>query len=352
MGSFNLSVYDVTFNLNGGTGTVDPIVAYGKVPLPDGKGLTYPDASKTFLGWSGAADATEAEYTDAIDVRSNVTLYAVWGTAAPTTVTVTFDVNESELGAVDKSSVTVASGSAISTNGAEITIGIEKVTASIKEVTGHTVVFDSWDGVSDGDTVTSNVTITAVFKKTVNQYTITFDTNGGTAVDSITQDYGTSVTAPAAPTKTGYTFKGWDPVVPSTMPAKNMTITAQWEINKYKITWQDDDGSVLRVDDVPYGDMPSYGTAPTKVATAQYTYTFDKWTPDVVSVTGDATYKASYTSSATADDEDDPVPTPNPSGPETGGKGGSGGSAKVVAAVAACVVVVVAALCIAFWRKN
>ncbi len=294
--NYSLSLFDVTLDLNGGSGKVDSFVAYGKVPLPDGAGLTSPDASKTFLGWSAVADATEAEYTDAIDVRSNVTLYAVWGTAAPTTVTVTVGVNESELGTVDKPSVTVASGSAISTKGAGITIGTEKVTASIKEVTGYTVEFVSWGGVSDGDTVTSDVTITAVFKKTVNQYTITFDTNGGTAVDSITQDYDTPVTAPAAPTKTGHTFKGWDPVVPSTMPAENMTVTAQWEINKYKITWQDDDGSVLKVDDVPYGDMPSYGTAPTKAATAQYTYTFDKWTPEVVSVTGDATYKASYTS--------------------------------------------------------
>ena len=296
VGSFNLSVYDVTFNLNGGTGTVDPIVAYGKVPLPDGTGLTSPEASKTFLGWSDDPSATAAKFTDSIDVKSKVTLYAVWGTAAPTTVTVTFDVNESELGAVDKPSVTVASGSAISTNGAEITIGIEKVTASIKEVTGHTVVFDSWGGVSDGDTVTSDVTITAVFKKTVNQYTITFDTDDGSAVAPITQDFGSDVIAPAAPTKTGYTFKGWDPVVPSTMPANDLTVKAQWEINKYKITWQDDDGTELKVEDVPYGDMPSYGTDPTKAATAQYTYTFDKWTPEVVSVTGDATYKASYTS--------------------------------------------------------
>lgn len=50
VGSINLSVYDVTFNLNGGTGTVDPFVAYGNVPLPDGTGLTSPETSKTFLG--------------------------------------------------------------------------------------------------------------------------------------------------------------------------------------------------------------------------------------------------------------------------------------------------------------
>ena len=293
VGSFNLSIYDVTFNLNGGTGTVDPIVAYGNVTLPDGTGLASPDASKTFLGWSDVPSATAAKYTGSIDVKSNVTLYAVWGTAAPTNFTVTFGVNESELGVVDKPSVTVASGSAISINDAEITIGTEKVTASIKEVTGHTVEFVSWDGVPAGNTVTSDVTITAVFKKTVNPYTITFDSDGGSAVASITQDYGTAVTAPTAPTKTGYTFKGWNPAVPATMPANDLTVKAQWEINKYKVTVVVKDvnsGSVnpSEVLDVTHGTQITEAgnvlnvggklvTAKAATNTAEFTYSFEKW---------------------------------------------------------------------------
>ena len=62
-------------------------------------------------------------------------------------------------------------------------------------------------------------------------YTLTFDTNGGSAIAPITQDYGTAITAPADPTKTGYTFAGWTPVIPSTMPAENLTVTAQWRYN-------------------------------------------------------------------------------------------------------------------------
>jgi hypothetical protein len=65
----------------------------------------------------------------------------------------------------------------------------------------------------------------------INQYTISFDSAGGSAVDSITQDYGTEVTAPDDPTKTGYTFTGWNPTVPTTMPAYNTTCVAQWQIH-------------------------------------------------------------------------------------------------------------------------
>ena len=75
--------------------------------------------------------------------------------------------------------------------------------------------------------VTGDMTLTA--KWTVNSYTITFDTNGGSAVAPITQDYGTQITAPADPTREGYTFIGWDKAIPATMPAESITITAQWK---------------------------------------------------------------------------------------------------------------------------
>lgn len=87
--------------------------------------------------------------------------------------------------------------------------------------------------------VTADLTLTAKWQ--LNQYTITFDTAGGSEVPSITQDYGTAITPPAAPTRTGYTFAGWDKTIPSTMPAGDMTITARWTENRVIVIIRPDD---------------------------------------------------------------------------------------------------------------
>ena len=79
------------------------------------------------------------------------------------------------------------------------------------------------------DVYTKNEALTLYPVWNTNQYTITFDTNGGSEIAPITQDYGTNITAPADPTREGYTFIGWDKEIPTTMPAENMTVTAQWK---------------------------------------------------------------------------------------------------------------------------
>ena len=76
----------------------------------------------------------------------------------------------------------------------------------------------------------------------VNQYTLEFDSAGGSDVAPITRDYGTSVKAPAAPQRKGYTFTGWAPEVPATMPAEDVVLTAQWTPNRYTVTFDANGG--------------------------------------------------------------------------------------------------------------
>ena len=118
--------------------------------------------------------------------------------------------------------------------------------------------------------VTENLTLTAKWQ--LNRYTITFDTAGGSEVPSITQDYGTAITPPAAPTRTGYTFAGWDKTIPSTMPAGDMTITARWQVNQYTITFKPENGGEDIVITQNYGTAITAPANPTKTG-----YTFAGW---------------------------------------------------------------------------
>ena len=86
-----------------------------------------------------------------------------------------------------------------------------------------------WNG--SYTSVTNTRMLTALY--TTNEYTLTFNSAGGSAVSPIAQLYTTAITAPAAPTRTGYTFASWNPAVPATMPASNQTHTALWTTNDY-----------------------------------------------------------------------------------------------------------------------
>lgn len=134
--------------------------------------------------------------------------------------------------------------------------------------------FTDWyldDTKYDFDTaVTEDMTLTA--KWTANSYTIAFDTNGGSEIAPITQDYGTQIAVPEAPTREGYTFTGWDREIPTTMPAENMTVTAQWKINRYTITFDTAGGNEIAPITQEYGTNITAPADPTREG-----YTFIGW---------------------------------------------------------------------------
>ncbi len=146
---------------------------------------------------------------------------------------------------------------------------------------GYTQV--GWSTVDGGEKVygfedvyTQNEALTLYPVWNTNKYTITFDTNGGSEIAPITQDYGTEITAPDNPTRKGYTFKGWDKEIPKTMPAENITVKAQWKINQYTITFDTNGGSEIAPITHDYGTEITAPDNPTRKG-----YTFKGWDKEI-----------------------------------------------------------------------
>ena len=137
-------------------------------------------------------------------------------------------------------------------------------------------------------------------------YGVTFVDDDGESVLKAREAYqydtdADDIEKPEDPTKeptAQYTFffDGWFPTIVNVIEEAIYQATYRSEVNKYTVTWVNDDGTQLELDEeVPYGDMPSYdGETPTKKSTPQYTYEFKGWTPAVSEVTGDITYTAEY----------------------------------------------------------
>lgn len=155
--------------------------------------------------------------------------------------------------------------------------------------TGYT--FAGWEGLTD---VFPEESKTVKPLWTINQYTITFDSDGGNEVAPVTQNYGTAVAIPATPTKTGHTFLGWEPAVPTTMPAENVTVKAKWQVNSYSVKFLMDDNTVLKETTQEYGTPIVVPENPTKTGE-----TFLCWTPEVDATVPakDVVYTAVFTGS-------------------------------------------------------
>ena len=218
------NAYTVTLNTNGGTINNGNVTEYTY-----GVGATLPtDVTRTgytFKGWYDNENLTGSPVTAISNTETgNKEYWAKWEANA---YTVTLNTNG---GTINNGNVT------------EYTYGVGATLPTDVTRTGYT--FKGW---YDNENLTGSP-VTAISgtemgnkeywaKWEINQYTITFDTAGGSVVTPITQNYGTAITAPADPTKTGYTFTGWDRAIPATMPAENLTITAQWTVNQYTIAY-------------------------------------------------------------------------------------------------------------------
>ena len=248
--NWTINSYTITFDSNGGS-TVNSITQnYGtSIELPIPTRDEY-----TFDGWMYNGEP----YTGSTMPASNITLVAKWLSNSATTYQVIFQYEDGTI----ITSTKLASG--------------EIIVPPTVSKTGYT--FDGWyldDAKVTDFTMGENDTI-LVAKFVINQYTITFNTNGGTLIESITQDYGTPITQPSNPTKVGYTFDKWDQEIPLTMPAENITITAQWDVNSYTISFNTNGGTSIGSITQEYGTQITKPNDPTKVG-----HTFAGWDQEI-----------------------------------------------------------------------
>ena len=244
--------YAVTLNTNGGTINSGNVTGYTY-----GVGATLPtDVTRTgytFKGWYDNENLTGSPVTAISNTETgNKEYWAKW------------EINQYTI------TVKPENGKA------DITITQDYGTpiTAPADPTREGYTFIGWDKAIPTTMPAENTIITA--KWAVNQYTITFDTAGGSAVASITQDYGTAITAPADPTREGYTFIGWDREIPANMPAENVTLTAQWEINRYTVTFDTNGGSEIAPITQDYGTAITAPADPTREG-----YTFIGWDREI-----------------------------------------------------------------------
>ena len=265
----------VSFDANGGEGSMDAMTQKKDASFTL-TGNTFTRTGYDFTGWNTEKDGSGTSYTDGATVTftSDTVLYAQWKAKK---YTVTW-VNED--GTVLETDENVPYGATPEYNG-------ETPTKAANAQ--YTYTFKGWT--PDVDTVTGNVTYTAVYDSTVNTYTVTWKNENGDVLETDQNvAYGTVPTYNGAtPTKAAdaqytYTFKGWTPAVSEVKG--NVTYTAVYTASTryYRVTWYEADGTIRGNDPrVAYGaniwDMTELytPTPPTKAADAQYTYTFDHW---------------------------------------------------------------------------
>lgn len=284
--------YKITYDLDGGSlpGNMDNPQEYTietKITLP-----TPTKPGHDFAGWVVVSDNEgtwvkgDAFNGGAYMVRrhGNVTLQAQWIVHKHTVTWKNHD------GTVLETDVDVPYGTMPEYNGA---------TPTKPGNDQYTYEFIGWTPTVSA--ITGDVTYTATFNKTLKQYTITFKNEDGSVLQESKWDYGSTPvyqgeTPIKAPTDAlSFTFAGWTPAITTVTGDATYTATYISDTRTYTVTWKHPDGHILKTDTVAYGDTPSYvGDTPTKDADAQYEYVFKGWTPEIVPVTGDVVYTATF----------------------------------------------------------
>ncbi len=243
--------YEITFDANGGQGGA----VYN---LDFGASLTAPVVSREgyeFAGWNPEVPSTVPAQDATYVAQWNVNSYEI-----------TFDANGGEGGAVYNLDY-----------GASLTAPV---------VSREGYEFAGWNPEVPSTVPAQDATYVAQWN--VNSYAITFDANGGEGGAVYNLDYGASLTAPVV-SREGYEFAGWNPEVPSTVPAQDATYVAQWDIYTYTITFKLENGEDDVIVSVDHGEMPEAPTGFSKEG-----YSFDGWDKTIVEATEDAIYTAQW----------------------------------------------------------
>ena len=264
------------------TVTVGNSTTYEAVTKGTVRDLVSPAATAhmVFAGWFSDPDFT-VTHDPSLPINGDTSVFALF---SPEMHTVTYMVGEEVVGVVENYEYGADVSVRDAYNKAGYTVGAW-VSENVTPVGGNFVIGD----------------IDIIFTATcvVNQYTITFDTVGGSAISAITQDYNSDVVAPADPTKTGYRFAGWSVGIPAKMPVDGMTVTATWIINQYTITFDTVGGSAISAITQDYNsDVVAPSVEPSKEG-----YRFIKWDSEVPATmpASDITIKAVWAIMANAD---------------------------------------------------
>lgn len=264
--------YTITWKNEDGTVIDTTYVEYGKIPTHD-DAVRENTVAKTYVfsGWTPNITSVtgSAEYTavfSSLDNSYTITWKNFDGTVIDTTLV--------EYGKVP------THADASRDNTAEFTYTFTGWTPTVASVTG-------------------DAEYTAEFSSSKNSYTITWRNENGSVIDTTVVEYG-KTPEHANASKTGnaeftYTFEGWSPAVTSVTGDADYKATFSTKKNSCKITWKNDDGTVIDTTTVEYGKLPTHSD-PSKESTAEFTYSFSGWSPEITEAVGDAEYIAVFSS--------------------------------------------------------